>query len=402
MIIEIKIPSPGESITEVEIATWLVEDGSYVEKDQELAEVESDKATLPLIAPENGTIKILIDVSETIEVGKVACTIDTNAPIPKDFKKTKITEKEQTKESISESIEGDKKETEALSHIKISPLAKKLMSENNISIQDIDLSLKRIGKEEIEKIIKSKSGKASGNEKRMKMSALRKKLSARLVAVKNQTAMLTTFNEADMSEIIRLRKTYQEQFIAKHGVKLGFMSFFTKAVTEALKLYPMVNSMIDGDDIVTPQYYDISIAVQTDKGLTVPVVRNANKLSLAEIEKTIGSLAEKARKNRLGIDEMTGGTFTITNGGVFGSLLSTPILNPPQSAILGMHTIQERPVAVQGKVEIRPMMYIALSYDHRLIDGRDSVGFLIKIKEFIERPENMLTEGTIKKHLLDL
>ena len=403
MIIEIKIPSPGESITEVQITTWLVEDGSYVEKDQDLAEVESDKATLPIIAPENGALKILINASETIKVGAIACTIDTDAPIPKDFKKTVITEKDQIKEPILESIEGEKKETEDLTHLKISPLAKRLMAENSISIHDIGANQRRIGKEEIEEIIKGKSGKTlSSNVKRVKMSALRKKLSARLVAVKNQTAMLTTFNEADMSEIIRLRKTYQEQFIAKHGVKLGFMSFFTKAVTEALKLYPVINSMIDSDEIATPQYYDISIAVQTDKGLTVPIVRNADKLSLAEIEKTIGSLADKARKNRLSIDEMTGGTFTITNGGVFGSLLSTPIINPPQSAILGMHTIQERPVAIKGKVEIRPMMYVALSYDHRIIDGRDSVGFLVKLKEFIENPETMLSEGNIEKLLLDL
>lgn len=399
MIIEIKIPSPGESITEVTLATWLVNDGSYVEKDQEVAEVESDKATLPLISPENGAIKILINASETIKVGTIACTIDTEASVPDNFKKpTPTPEKGISEETLSKTVVIPDNE-----HVKVTPVAKKIMEEYNLSISNIKTHSKRIGKEDIESIIQTSNGrKTSGRETRIKMSALRKKLSARLIAVKNETAMLTTFNEADMSEIIHLRKTYQEQFIAKHGVKLGFMSFFTKAVTKALKVFPMINSMIDGEDIVTPLYYDISIAVQTDKGLTVPVIRNAENLSLAEIEKSIANLADKARKNRLSIDEMTGGTFTITNGGIFGSLLSTPILNPPQSAILGMHTIQERPVAIKGKVEICPMMYLALSYDHRIIDGRDSVGFLVKVKEFIEKPVTMIIGNDLEKLLLDL
>lgn len=416
MIIEIRIPDPGESITEVEIVSWLVEEGSYVEKDQEIAEVESEKATLPLIAQESGKIHITAPLNEMIKVGEVACTIDTEAKAPKKTKSKETNEatspallKDAPKTVVKEDkITKEKSKSTEYNKVKITPVAKKLMDDHGLSLEDVINGIKRIGKEEVEAAIQSKAQVTASffvkepgrKEKREKISNLRKKLSDRLVAVKNETAMLTTFNEADMSEVIRLRKKYQDKFIDRHGVKLGFMSFFTKAITEALKLYPKVNSYIDGEEVVSPSYYDIAIAVQTDKGLTVPVIRNTEGLSLAEIEKKIIELADKARKNRLTIEEMTGGTFTITNGGVFGSLLSTPILNPPQSAILGMHNIVERPVAVEGNVAIRPMMYIALSYDHRTVDGRESVGFLVKVKEFIESPESMLLGGADPESLL--
>jgi len=402
-MIEIKIPSPGESITEVEISNWLVEDGDYVEKDQEIAEIESDKATLPLMASENGKIEILAPAGETIRVGSVACKIDTSAkPTASDAKKEQVkAEKKTEKEPESKSVESDKnlKENSDLDKVKISPVAQKLMQENNINIDDVISGLKRIGKNEIEQVISQKniisSAKTQKKEvsreiERKKISQLRKKLSERLVSVKNETAMLTTFNEVNMTEVIALRKKFQKQFSEKHGTKLGFMSFFTKAVTTALKSFPSVNSQIDGDEIIFPDYADIGIAVQTPKGLMVPVVRNAETMNLAELEIEIKRLADKGRAGRISIDDLSGGTFTITNGGVFGSMLSTPILNPPQSGILGMHNIQERPIAVQGKVEIRPMMYIALSYDHRTIDGKDSVGFLVKLKELLESPYKML------------
>lgn len=415
MIIEIKIPTPGESITEVELASWLVEDGSFVEKDQELAEVESDKATLPLLAEKAGKIEILIKSGETVKVGSVACKIDTSVqPVNKETMK-KTASKEDTnsvQSSITKSDRKQKAETppkpvhqkaESDSKVKFTPLAKKIIEENNLSVDDILQGLKKITTREVNMVLSGKDEgsvyavysqkQISRSEHREKMSQLRKKLSARLVSVKNETAMLTTFNEVDMSRVIDLRKNYQKQFVEKHNIKLGFMSFFVKATTQALKAFPKVNSMIDGEEIVTPDYVDIAIAVQTDKGLMVPVIRNTETMGLAEIEKEIANLAEKARKFRLSIDEMSGGTFTITNGGVFGSMLSTPILNPPQSGILGMHNIVERPVAINGKVEVRPVMYIALSYDHRIIDGRDSVSFLVRIKELIESPERMLFEG---------
>jgi 2-oxoglutarate dehydrogenase E2 component (dihydrolipoamide succinyltransferase) len=451
MIIEIKIPSPGESVSEVEMASWLVSDGDYVEKDQEIAEVESDKATLPLIAEESGTIKILVQQGQAIQVGTVACTIDTAAR-PQDSnqgpdetglreQKTEPPEKDKVKEveddraAVNSRTSDDSKvtlespanqpreahrdnstarETGAAVYekVKISPLAKKLMEEEGFSISDVIDGLQRITKEDVAALAEMKGAgkrprqekKSSGREvDRQKMSMLRRNLSRRLVAVKNETAMLTTFNEVDMSRIISIRKKHQSVFTQKHGVKLGFMSFFTKAVTEALEIYPNVNSFMEGEEIITPQYCDIGIAVQTDKGLMVPVIRNAEMLGLADIEKRILELAEKARKNRISIDDMTGGTFSITNGGIFGSLLSTPILNPPQSGILGMHNIVERPVAIDGRVEIRPMMYIALSYDHRIIDGRDSVGFLVKIKEMLENPAQMLFRaGDPVRILLDI
>jgi 2-oxoglutarate dehydrogenase E2 component (dihydrolipoamide succinyltransferase) len=403
MIVEIKVPSPGESISEVEIATWLVQDGEYVEKDQEVAEVESDKATLPLIAEEAGKIKIMAEVGETVPVGHVACTIDTTAKSPGGKKKPAG---EAAKTPIQQEAAPDK--TNA--NVRVSPVAVRMMEQNDLSVDDIVAGLKRITKKEVQMVLDQQGvslpsavKEASRDEKRIRISNLRRKLAERLVAVKNETAMLTTFNEADMSEIIRLRKTYQSTFVEKHGIKLGFMSFFVKAVTGALAAFPNVNSRIEGEEMVSPEYCDIGIAVQTDKGLMVPVIRNAEALSLASIESRIMELANKARAARISMDDMTGGTFTITNGGVFGSLLSTPVLNPPQSAILGMHNIVERPVAVNGQVHIRPMMYIALSYDHRLIDGRDSVSFLVRIKELIENPLNMLfSTGDPERTLLCL
>jgi len=413
MAVEIKIPSPGESISEVEVASWLVNSGDYVEKDQEIAEVESDKATLPLLASESGVIEIMIEAGSMAGVGDIAAKIDTDAAPPKgkpkdnsgsaaqeqpkkddapkaETKKENREKPEQHKPRAEESTEKDD-----ASNVKVTPVARQILKAHDISVDDILKGLKRLGKNEVEAGMQQLSGQPAAREatrdiEEKKMSSLRRKLSQRLVAVKNETAMLTTFNEADMSVVMAMRKKYQSAFVEKHGTKLGFMSFFTKAASEALLQFPNVNSMIDGENIITPKYTDIGIAVQTDKGLMVPVLRNTETKSLADIEKEIIELAQKARKARLSMDEMTGGTFTITNGGVFGSMMSTPIINPPQSAILGMHNIIDRPVAVNGKVEIRPMMYLALSYDHRIIDGRDSVSFLVKIKELIENPVNLL------------
>ncbi len=414
MTIEIKIPSPGESISEVEIANWLVESGDFVEKDQEIAEIESDKATLPLIAEESGIIKILAETGKAIAVGSVACTIEKNmenshSEKPKAVNKQGSEKKALVNEEGQDLLQKRKPDEDMYGKIKMSPLAKRFMEEEGFAIEDIIGGLQRITKDHVALVagMKGQGGplirenpEPSRETDRQRMSMLRRKLSQRLVAVKNETAMLTTFNEVDMSNIMNIRKNYQSLFIEKHGIKLGFMSFFTKAVTEVLNLYPNVNSFIDGEDIVKPDYCDIGIAVQTDKGLMVPVIRNTEVLGLADIEKKILELADKARKNRISIEDMTGGTFTITNGGIFGSLLSTPILNPPQSGILGMHNIVERPVAIKGKVEIRPMMYIALSYDHRIIDGRDSVGFLVKVKEILEDPVKLLFGGSDPQHLL--
>ncbi len=403
MIIDVKIPGPGESITEVELAGWLVSDGDFVEKDQELAEVESEKATLPLLAPEQGKIRILIEANTTVPVGSVACTIDTSA-------KGKAKRAKAPDESPAAPTPSEKPSTvpETTVHaplpsdkVKATPLAKKMMEEHGLTVNDILEGLKHITSKEVDLVIQSRqqekettipspSEDKTRTTERKKMSQLRKKLSERLVAVKNQTAMLTTFNEADMSEVIRLRQTYQDEFIKKYGVRLGLMSFFTRAATEALRLFPNVNAMIDGNELVYHHYCDIGIAVQTDKGLMVPVLRNTESMTMAEMEKAIAGLANKARSNRISIDDLAGGTFTITNGGLFGSMLSTPLLNPPQAAILGMHNIVNRPVAVEGKIEIRPVMYLALSYDHRIIDGKDSVSFLVKIKEFIEKPSTMI------------
>ncbi|MGC9470334.1 MAG: 2-oxoglutarate dehydrogenase complex dihydrolipoyllysine-residue succinyltransferase [Bacteroidales bacterium] len=422
MIIEIKVPSPGESVREVELARWLVSDGEHVEKDQELAEIESEKATLPLIAPESGQVRLLAQEHQTLEAGSVACTIDTSvkgkAAERGEKKKTGIEppgnppEKKEKEKSAAAVPSGMQKEPPAdpTEHrqVKISPLARKMMQESDLSTDDVIRGLRRIGSREVEQVLSNRPDSSTSRiiareVERKKMSPLRRKLSERLVAVKNETAMLTTFNEVDMSEVIRLRNTYREEFLEKHGVKPGFMSFFARVAAEALKIFPAVNSMIDGDEIVIHHYSDIGIAVQTEKGLMVPVIRDAGTMSLAELEKAIQELAAKARNNRITLDEMSGGTFTITNGGVFGSMLSTPLINPPQAAILGMHNIVERPVAIQQRVEIRPVMYLALSYDHRLIDGKESVSFLVKIKEFIENPHQLLFgEKGADRALLDL
>jgi 2-oxoglutarate dehydrogenase E2 component (dihydrolipoamide succinyltransferase) len=411
MVVDIKIPSPGESITEVEIARWLVEDGSWVEKDQEIAEVESEKATLPLLASHSGIITFKANLG-TIKVGEVACTIDTDAKKPKGIDSRAETDKTLAVDKTTEIVRPEKKAAtqkplnKELSNVKVTPLASKLMDDNGLSVDDIISGLRKITTTEVNIAIQAKSDTRTTptvkerGEVRIAMSQLRKKLSQRLVNVKNETAMLTTFNEVDMSRIIEIRKKHQKEFQEKYGVKLGFMSFFTKAVVEALKQHPMVNSQIAGNEIITPNYYDIGIAVQTPKGLMVPVIRNAENLSMAQIEHEVLRLAEKGRNGRISIDDLEGGTFTITNGGIFGSMLSTPILNPPQSGILGMHNIVERPVAVNGKVEIRPIMYIALSYDHRIIDGKDSVGFLVKVKQMLESPEELLIGGSNPDRML--
>ncbi len=408
MIIEIKVPSPGESITEVEIGSWLVEDGAVVAKDQEIAEIESDKATLTIVAAEGGKISFKAAEGETVPVGQVVGSIDTSvkAPAATPDKKAEEPKKEVVKEEKPEpKKEPAKVEASApgFEKVKVTSVAKEMMKELDLSVEDVINGLKRIGKKEVEAVVnlpKTSSSapliqqkEASREIDREKMSSLRRKLSERLVSVKNETAMLTTFNEIDMSFVINLRSKYQQKFIEKHGFKLGFMSFFTKAVAVAMDFYPMINAQLDVDEIVSPRFVDVGIAVSTPKGLMVPIVRNAESKSIPEIELEIKELAEKARTKKISVEELTGGTFTITNGGVFGSLLSTPIINPPQSAILGMHNILERPVAVDGQIVIRPMMYVALSYDHRVIDGKDSVGFLVKVKEMIENPERMLTAG---------
>jgi 2-oxoglutarate dehydrogenase E2 component (dihydrolipoamide succinyltransferase) len=397
MILEMKVPSPGESITEVEIAQWLVENGDYVEKDQAIAEVDSDKATLELPAEVSGTITLKAEEGDAVEVGEIVCMIDTEGKPSTENK------------AVVEAVKDFKKPEEILNKETYasgspSPAAKKIISEKNIDISTIK-GTGRDGRITKNDVIKGKVSMGTipenGNRDQAtkKMSLLRRKVAERLVSAKNETAMLTTFNEVDMSEIFEIRKKFKESFTSKHGVGLGFMSFFTKAVVRSLKMYPDVNSMIEGDQQITYDYCDISVAVSGPKGLMVPVVRNAESLSFKSIESEIKRLAIAARDGKITVDDMTGGTFTISNGGVFGSMLSTPIINPPQSGILGMHNIIERPVAVDGKVVIRPMMYLALSYDHRIIDGRESVGFLVAIKEALEDPLNILMDGDIKKAL---
>lgn len=431
MLAEIKIPTPGESITEVQIGKWLVADGDMVEKDQEVAEVESDKATLTLAASENGKIKILVQEGETVAVGSIACTIDTNAVSVKKQEKApeKVMEKKQDKEPIASELFAEPQDSTVTEpekvivvekndkplepNVKITPVAHKMMDENHLTIDEVLNGMHRISKGDIEAVIAlpkeqnqpKKIDKASFSraDKRDKMTPLRRKLSERLVAVKNETAMLTTFNEVDMSRVIEMRTRLQNKFVEKYGLKLGYMSIFTKAVAQAMQFHPSINSQMDGEDIVSFDYVDVGIAVQTPKGLMVPIIRNAESKSIAQIEQEIKDLAEKARTKKISIEELSGGTFTITNGGTFGSLLSTPIINPPQSAILGMHNIVDRPVAVDGQVVIRPMMYVALSYDHRIIDGKDSVGFLVKVKEMIENPERLVYGGRSPEEvLLDL
>jgi len=397
-----KVPSPGESISEVEIAEWLVKDGDFVEKDQTIAEVDSDKATLDLPAEESGIITLKAEEGDAVAVGQVVCLIDTSVKAPK---KNKVNQEDQSVEVIK-SIEEPKEVISEDSFAKgtPSPAASKILTEKNIPISSVngsgrggritkDDALKALPKVDLNAIVKDR------NIESKKLSMLRRKVAQRLVAVKNQTAMLTTFNEVNMTPIFDLRKKFKDEFKDKHGVGLGFMSFFTKATVQALQEYPDVNSMIDGDQQIKYDFFDISIAVSGPKGLMVPVVRDAQNLTFSGIEKEIKRLAVRARDGEITVDEMTGGTFTITNGGVFGSMLSTPIINPPQSAILGMHNIVERPVAVDGKVEVHPIMYLALSYDHRIIDGKESVGFLVKIKEALENPESELMGGNVKKAL---
>ena len=394
-----KVPSPGESITEVEIATWLVEDGDYVEKDQPIAEVDSDKATLELPAEESGIITLKAEEGDAVEVGAVVCLIDMDAAKPEGAAPAKT---EAPKEEKKVEVAALKADTYATGTA--SPAAKKVLAEKGIDASTVKGTGKdgRITKDDAVKAVPSMGSQPANGSRgteRKKMSMLRRKVAQRLVAVKNETAMLTTFNEVNMQPIFDLRSQFKEDFKAKHGVGLGFMSFFTLAVVRALKLYPDVNSMIDGDFQIKHDFQDISIAVSGPKGLMVPVIRNAENLSFRGVESEVKRLALRARDGQITVDEMTGGTFTITNGGVFGSMLSTPIVNPPQSGILGMHNIVNRPMAVNGEVKIQPIMYVALSYDHRIVDGRESVGFLVAVKEALENPVELLMDNNPTKAL---
>ena len=406
-LLEMKVPSPGESISEVEIATWLVADGDYVEKDQAIAEVDSDKATLELPAEESGIITLKAAEGDVVKVGQVVCLIDTSAarpagapaPAASEAPKTEAPAAPVAAAPASPAPNPEPVKSDSYAAGSASPAAAKMLKENNINPAAVKATGKdgRITKQDVIAAMSAgfSTEAAQGwggtrEQSREKMSMLRRKIAERLVSVKNETAMLTTFNEVDMKPIMDVRAKYKDAFSKHHEVNLGFMSFFTKAVTEALKLFPAVNAQIDGNEMIFHDYADIGIAVSSPKGLMVPVVRNAEQMSLAEIEREIKRLAIKARDGKITPEDMTGGTFTITNGGVFGSMLSTPIINPPQSAILGMHNVVERPVAINGKVEIRPIMYVALSYDHRIIDGKESVGFLVKVKEMLENPERMI------------
>ena len=433
MIIEVKIPSPGESINEVELATWTVKTGDLVKRDQELALIESDKATLPLIAPEAGKIEILIPEGEMAKVDAVACKIDTSVEVPAEDttdpdvvdEKIEDEKKEVKKKEVKAEAKGDagsepvgadsemketSKDSDNLSQVRTTPLARKMMEAEKINVDDIINGLRRISSDDVNTVLSKGKETSQLPDKpsertieREKMSQLRKHLSQRLVQAKNETAMLTTFNEVDMQNLMNLRKKHQPAFVKKYGYKIGLISFFLKASALALKLHPKINSQMDGEEILHPSYVDISVAVQSPKGLMVPVIRNVDTLSLAEVESELKRLADKALANRISMDEMTGGTFTLTNGGVFGSMMSTPLINPPQSAIIGMHNIVDRPIAVNGQVQIRPMMYIALSYDHRIIDGKDAVGFLVDVKKMIENPTSMLHGGIDEeKKLLNL
>jgi len=415
-IVELKVPSPGESITEVVIARWVKNTGDIVEKDEVLAEVDSDKATLTLNAEESGKIEVLAAEGDTVKVGQVVVKIDTSfkpeAKAKVEAPKAEV--KVEAKKDTSTSSVTEKTAPQTTNYATGTPsvAAAKIMAENNISSNQMNGTGKdgRITKQDVlaalsnglptaQKVL-SNSWQGGRDKDRAKMTSLRKTVAKRLVAVKNETAMLTTFNEVDMSEIYAIRAKYKDKFKEVYGTNVGFMSFFTKAVTEALFHYPAVNGMIDGEELVYNKYCDIGIAVSAPKGLMVPVLRNAELMSIAEIEKGIKDLAIKARDGKLTIEDMTGGTFTITNGGVFGSMMSTPIINPPQSAILGMHNVVDRPMAVNGQVVIRPMMYIALSYDHRIIDGRESVGFLVKVKEMLENPSRILFGGKLPEEVL--
>jgi 2-oxoglutarate dehydrogenase E2 component (dihydrolipoamide succinyltransferase) len=424
-LIELKVPSPGESITEVVIAKWVKQNGDVVEKDEVLAEIDSDKATLTLNAEESGKVELLAGEGDTVKVGQVVAKIDTSVKVEKkaaspakaeakaeakpEPAKAKAEENKQPAVASSQSTGGNDKNYATGTP---SPAAAKIMSENGVKSGQVNGSGKngRVTKQDVMAALSSgipaaetalRNGWQGGRDKdRAKMTSLRKAVAKRLVSVKNETAMLTTFNEVDMSAIYAVRAKYKDKFKEVHGNNVGFMSFFTKAVTEALFHYPAVNAMIDGEEIVYHRYCDIGIAVSAPKGLMVPVLRNAEQMSLAQIEGGIKELAIKARDGKLTMPDMEGGTFTITNGGVFGSMMSTPIINPPQSAILGMHNVVERPMAIGGQVIIRPMMYVALSYDHRIIDGRESVGFLVKVKEMLENPARMVFGGKLPEELL--
>jgi len=414
-MLEMKVPSPGESITEVEIAQWLVEDGDYVEKDQAIAEVDSDKATLELPAEASGVITLKAEEGDAVDVGQVVCLIDTEAarPAADSSKKESKTDtkddtppqedKNESKAQAKDKQKGDKQSEKTYASGTPSPAAKKILSEKGIDPIEV-IGTGRDGRITRQDAVDAtpsmgSPGQGGRSSSRKKLSMLRRKVAERLVSAKNETAMLTTFNEVDMSAIFELRKQYKEDFKEKHGVSLGFMSFFTLAVVRALDLYPDVNSMIDGDYKVTYDFKDISIAVSGPKGLMVPVIRNAENLTFRGVESEVKRLALRARDGEITVDEMTGGTFTISNGGVFGSMLSTPIINPPQSGILGMHNIVERPVVKDGEIKIAPVMYVALSYDHRIIDGRESVGFLVAVKEAIENPVEHLMENDVRKAL---
>ena len=401
MILDMKVPSPGESISEVEIATWLVSSGDYVEKDQAIAEVDSDKATLELPAEAAGVIEILVEPGTTVAVGQVVCRIDTSAAAPEGGAKPAASAVPNPMPVAAAPAPAAATATYATGTA--SPAAKKILAEKGMDASQVAGTGKdgRITKEDAvnAKVSMGTASSVGRGETRTRMSALRRKLATRLVSVKNETAMLTTFNEVDMKPIMDLRKEYKDAFAAKHGVGLGFMSFFTLASVRALKMFPAVASMIDGDDMVSFDTTDISVAVSGPKGLMVPVLRNADQMSFADVEAGIKDLATKVRDGKISVDEMTGGCFTITNGGVFGSMLSTPIINPPQSAILGMHNIVERPVVRNGQIVVRPIMYVAMSYDHRIIDGRESVGTLVAIKEALENPVELLMGGDVKAGL---
>lgn len=404
MIFEMKVPSPGESITEVEISTWLVKNGDYVVKDQAIAEIDSDKATLDLPAEASGKITLKAQEGDTVQVGHIICLIDTTVVNPINDNRETLQNEKEAAAHTNKSERYEESSSDSYAKGTCSPAARKIVKEKNISPNDIQGTGKngRITKNDALQAVPS-LGNSTGNGVRtyqsVKLSVLRRKVAERLVSVKNQTAMLTTFNEVDMSEIYGIRNQYKDEFRNKHNVGLGFMSFFTLAVVRALQLFPDVNSMIDGENKITYDFQDISIAVSSSKGLIVPVLRNAEMMTFREVEQNIKNLAEKVRDGKITVDEMTGGTFTITNGGVFGSMLSTPIINPPQSAILGMHNIIERPVVKNKKIVIAPMMYVALSYDHRIIDGKESVSFLIAVKEALEKPLELLMNNNIKEAL---
>lgn len=413
MKIPVTLPSPGESISEVQLAQWLISDGQYVEKEMEIAEVDSEKATLTITAPEAGVISLQAQNGDTLPIGYVIAMIDSEAEGTA-YEAPVVTEKQveikPDTSIISEEKQTELKETHSLN---VSPLARRMMEMESLTEEEFINTIKhmRFGKEDIVEVLNSKikpiakaeSSVVGRHEVKTPMSMLRKKIAERLVSVKNSSAMLTTFNEVDMSAVMHLRAKHAKEFAEVHGVKLSYMSFFTLAVSLALKEFPMVNSRIDEDDIVSPDYQDVGIAVSTPKGLMVPVLRNVQSMSLPDIEKNIALAATKARSGKLSPEDMSGGTFTITNGGVFGSMLSTPIINPPQSGILGMHNIVERPIVKDGQIVVAPIMYVALSYDHRIIDGRDSVGFLAAVKKYIENPNAMLNPGKeLGALLLDL